>query len=116
MLPNKCSIRKDGRQCSNPPEFIVTITCIRTGDNGITADGMASADADEYMIGVTCGRHRQNVLAEVRRLQAGGKITEGEIGFSPVKSVGTDCIRGDPDDLVQIDTSDDQNSKIYHSH
>lgn len=88
MLPNRCSITKDGRQCPNPPEFIVTIT---------------SGGGDEYMIGVTCARHKQDVLVEVQRLQGGGKAARGTIGFAPVKSVGTDCIRADPDELVQID-------------
>ena len=88
MLPNRCSITQDGRQCPNPPEFIVTIT---------------SGEGDEYMIGVTCARHRQDVLVEAQRLQGGGKVARGTIGFAPVKSVGTDCIRADPDELVQID-------------
>ena len=114
MLPNRCSIRKDGKPCSNPPEFIVTVICARhpqyaNDDSGggfdVVYDG--TFDTDEYMIGVTCGRHRQVVLAEVRRLQDQGKITRGTVGFTPVKPVGTDCIRGDPDDLVQIDTRHD---------
>ena len=28
-----------------------------------------------------------------------------KISFSPVKAVGTDCIHGDEDDFVQIDTN-----------
>lgn len=88
MLPNRCSIKQGGRQCPNPPEFIVSIT---------------SDDGGEYMLGVTCSRHKQDVLREIQRLQDDGKVTRGTIGFASVKSVGTDCIRADPDELVQID-------------
>ncbi|MCE2497699.1 MAG: hypothetical protein J4F28_01665 [Nitrosopumilaceae archaeon] len=88
MLPNRCSIKQGGRQCPNPPEFIISIT---------------SDDGGEYMLGVTCSRHRRDVREEVQRLQDGGKVARGTIGFTSVKSVGTDCIRADPDELVQID-------------
>ena len=96
MLPNRCSIRQGGRQCPNPPEFIVTITSKGVGN---------ASDAGEYMLGVTCSKHRQTVLAEALRLQDDGAAIRGKIGFTPIKSVGTDCIRADPaDDLVQIGT------------
>ena len=32
------------------------------------------------------------------------KIPRGKISFSPLKAVGTDCIHGDADDFVQLDT------------
>lgn len=87
MLPNRCSIKQGGRQCPNPPEFIISIT---------------SDDGGEYMLGVTCSRHKRDVRGEIQRLQDGGKVARGTIGFASVKSVGTDCIRADPDELVQI--------------
>lgn len=87
MLPSRCSITQDGRQCPNPPEFIVTIT---------------SSNGDEYMLGVTCASHRHGTLEAAGRLQDSGRVAKGRIGFTPVKPVGTDCIRGDPDELVQI--------------
>ena len=31
------------------------------------------------------------------------KYTTEKISFTPVKSVGTDCVHGDVDDFVQID-------------
>ena len=87
MLPDRCSVSKEGKQCVNPPEFIVSIV----------------DDKDEYMIGVTCGRHKQVVLSKVALLQKEGKIHDGKIGFSTVKAVGTDCVHGDSDDFIQID-------------
>ena len=87
MLPDRCSVMKDGKQCVNPPEFIVSII----------------DDKDEYMVGVTCGRHKQVVSGKVGILQKEGKIHNGKISFSPVKAVGTACAHGDTDDFIQID-------------
>ena len=87
MLPDKCSVSKEGKQCVNPPEFIVSII-----DN-----------KDEYMVGVTCSRHKQIVTGKIGFLQKEGKIYDGKVSFSPVKAVGTDCIHGDADDFIQID-------------
>ncbi len=93
MLPDKCSVLKEGKQCVNPPEFIASII-----------DGK-----DEYMIGVTCGRHKQVVIGKIAHLQKEGKIHDGKISFSPVKAVGTDCVHGDADDFVQIDMNRSKN-------
>ena len=87
MLPDQCSVMEEGKQCVNPPEFIVSIV----------------DDKDEFMVGVTCGKHKQIVSGKIGILQSEGKIHDGKISFSPVKAVGTDCIHGDADDLVQID-------------
>ena len=87
MLPDRCSVSKDGKQCVNPPEFIVSII----------------DDMDEYMVGVTCGRHRQVVSGKIGYLQSEGKIHDGKVNFTTLKAVGTDCVHGDTDDFVQID-------------
>ncbi len=87
MLPDKCSVMEKGRQCVNHPEFIVSII----------------DDKDEYMVGVTCTRHKDIVSGKIGILQSEGKIHEGKIIFAPVKAVGTDCIRGNEEDLLQID-------------
>ena len=87
MLPDKCSVTEKGKQCVNPPEFIVSIV----------------ADKEEYMVGVTCEKHKQIVSGKIGILQTEGKIHDGKIAFAPVKAVGTDCVHGDPDDFVQID-------------
>lgn len=88
MLPVKCSVSEKGKPCVNPPEFIVSVI----------------VEPDEYMIGVTCDRHKQLVLAKVEGLQKDGKIPSGKINFTVLKSVGTDCIKGDPNDLIQLDS------------
>jgi hypothetical protein len=87
MLPDKCSVSKEGKQCVNPPEFIVSVV----------------DDKDEYMVGVTCGRHRQVVSGKISHLQSEGKINTGKVNFTILKAVGTDCVHGDADDFVQID-------------
>ncbi len=88
MLPDQCSVTEKRKQCVNPPEFIVSII----------------SDKDEYMVGVACEKHKQIVSGKIGILQNEGKIHDGKINFSPVKTVGTDCVHGDVDDFVQIDT------------
>jgi hypothetical protein len=93
VLPDQCSVLEEGRQCVNLHEFIVSIV----------------SDKDEYMVGVTCQKHKQIVSGKVGILQSEGKIHDGKISFSPVKSVGTDCIHGDADDFIQIDMNSSKN-------
>ncbi len=87
MLPDRCSVTEKGKQCVNPPEFIVSII----------------SEKDEFMVGVACEKHKQIVSGKIGILQNEGKIHDGKINFSPVKIVGTDCVHGDVDDFVQID-------------
>ncbi len=86
MLPIRCSVREKGKDCLNPPEFVISVL----------------EEKQEYMVGVTCQKHREKVSAKLKNLQAGGKIPNGKIKFTELKSVGTDCIRSDPDDLIQL--------------
>lgn len=88
MLPDRCSILETGKQCVNPPEFVVSVLVER----------------DEYMVGVTCTKHKEIVSEKIQFLQSQDKLPDGKISFSPLKAVGTDCIHGDPDDFVQLDT------------
>jgi hypothetical protein len=87
VLPDKCSVLEEGKQCVNPPEFIVSIV----------------VEKDEYMVGVACSRHKQIVSGKILLLQKEGKIPSGKISFSKLKAVGTDCIHGDSDDFIQLD-------------
>ena len=87
MLPDKCSVMEEKKQCVNPPEFIVSII----------------VESNEYMVGVTCGRHKQIVSGKIQILQSEGKIPNGKINFSQLKAVGTDCVHGDSDDFIQLD-------------
>lgn len=86
MFPDKCSVTENGRQCVNPPEFVISV----------------QVDNDEYMVGVTCSRHKQAVYGKIEILQKEEKVPKGKINFSPLKPVGTDCIKGSPDDLIQL--------------
>lgn len=87
MLPDRCSIKEKGRPCVNPPEFIISIV----------------SDKDEYMVGVTCDRHKTIFSAKLELLQNEGKMPKGAINFSALKPVGTDCIKAHADDLISID-------------
>ena len=58
MMPDKCSVTEEGKQCVNPPEFIVSIV-----------DGK-----DEYMFGLTCQKHKSVVTGKLGILQNEGKI------------------------------------------
>ena len=93
MFPDKCSIKEGGKPCVNPPEFVVSVTVA----------------ADEYMVGVTCEKHKKIVSGKIQILQGEGKIPSGKIGFSSLKAVGTDCIHGDQEDFIQLDTKDFKN-------
>lgn len=85
MLPDRCSIKDGKRRCVNPPEFVISVV-----------------SDSEYMIGVVCGFHRNDIGGLLKRLQDEGRIPNGKFKFSPLKSIGTDCIRADPDDLIQL--------------
>jgi len=86
LLPDRCSIKEKGKNCVNPPEFIISII-----------------DESEYMVGVTCERHKKIFSAKLESLQKEGKMPRGAINFSALKPVGTDCIKAHPDDLISID-------------
>ena len=86
MLPDRCAVGEGGKRCPNPPEFVVSVT----------------VGSDEYMIGVTCGTHRQAVSEKAILLQRRGHIPEGRLVFERLRPVGTDCVKGDPDALVGI--------------
>ncbi len=86
MLPIRCSVREKGKDCFNPPEFVISVL----------------EEKQEFMVGVTCQKHKENVSIKLENLQTKGKIPKGKIKFSALKSVGTDCIRSDPDDLIQL--------------
>ena len=65
MLPDRCSVMENGKQCVSPPEFIVSIIDKK----------------DEYMVGVTCNKHKQIVSGKIGILQREGKLHEGKISF-----------------------------------
>jgi len=86
MLPDRCSVKEKGKDCVNPPEFVISV----------------AENNDEYMVGVTCQKHKDRVSEKLMVLQTEGKIPKGKIKFSELRAVGTDCVRSDPDDLIQL--------------
>ena len=87
MLPDRWSVKQSGRDCVNPPEFVVEIV----------------HNSESYMVGITCEKHKNVVSVKIAELQKIGKIPEGKLEFQQLKSVGTDCVKGDPDALIQLD-------------
>ena len=86
MFPTKCSVKEQGKDCVNPPEYVISVL-----------------DTDEeFMVGVTCNHHKDKVSKKLTILQNENKIPKGKIQFSELKPVGTDCVRSDPDDLIQL--------------
>ena len=86
MFPERCSIRQKGQDCPMPPEFVISI----------------KSSNDEYMVGVTCDSHKKIFGEKLESLQKEGKIPQGSIHFAELKPVGTNCIKIDPNDLIQL--------------
>ena len=56
------------------------------------------------MVGLTCEKHKHVVSVKITELQKIGKIPNGKLEFQKLKAVGTDCVKGNPDDVfIQID-------------
>ena len=45
MFPDRCSVKEKGKDCVNPPEFVISV--VQTND--------------EYMVGVTCKNHKDRI-------------------------------------------------------
>jgi hypothetical protein len=86
MLPDRCSVKEKGTDCVNPPKFVISVI----------------AGTDEFMVGVTCQKHKESVSDKVESLQDQDKIPNGKIKFTKLQEVGTDCIRADPEDFIQL--------------
>jgi len=86
LLPNRCSVKEYGKDCVNPPEYVISV----------------QEKEDEYMIGVTCQKHKEGVSIKIKKLQENKRVPKGKIKFNLLKSVGTDCIRSDPDNFIQL--------------
>ena len=87
MLPDRCAIVHNNKRCLNPPRFVVSVI----------------SGGDEYMVGVTCVTHKDDVSKKVAGLQTDNRVPKGTIKFVELHPVGTDCIRAEPDDRIQLD-------------
>ena len=54
------------------------------------------------MVGVTCDSHKKTFADKIESLQKQGKVPQGAISFDSLKPVGTNCIRIDPNDLIEL--------------
>lgn len=86
MFPERCSVRENGKDCPMPPEFVISV----------------KSDSGEYMVGVTCDKHKKMFGDKLESLQKEGKVPQGSIHFGELKPVGTSCIKVDPNDLIQL--------------
>ena len=84
MLPYRCSVKQNGKDCVNPPEYVIQVV----------------HDNNSYMVGITCEAHQNTVSTKITELQIEGKVPKGKILFEKLKSVGTVCVRVDSDDWV----------------
>ena len=87
MLPDRCSVKQNGKDCVNPPEYVLQVV----------------HDNNSYMVGITCEAHQNTVSTKITELQIEGKVPKGKIQFEKLKSVGTDCVRVDSDEFIQLD-------------
>lgn len=57
---------------------------------------------EEYMIGVVCNDHRDELEERLKVMQLTGNVPTGNIKIQPVKTVSTDCIRGTDEDYYEV--------------
>ena len=55
------------------------------------------------MVGITCEKHKGTVSSKIAELQMNDKVPQGKLQFEKLKSVGTDCVRTDVDEFIQLD-------------
>ena len=87
MLPERCSVKQNNKDCVNPPEYVIEVV----------------HGEDTYMVGITCETHKHIVSTKILELQTNDKIPKGKLQFERLKAVGTDCVRIDADELIQLD-------------
>jgi len=62
MLPDKCSIREGNKDCVDPPAYVITVV----------------SNNDEFMLGITCEKHKTSVFSKIKSLQSDGKIPKAQ--------------------------------------
>jgi hypothetical protein len=78
-MPEHCSLRKNRKDCRMAASYIVSI---------ITQD-------EEFMIGVTCDEHKQEIESGLQALQRQRALPDVFIRFQPLKILVTECIKSD---------------------
>jgi hypothetical protein len=77
LFPKRCSHRSGSDPCRYPPSEVISI---------VTESG-------EYMVGVACTVHGNDVKARIIRHQIKGEIPNGIIRLQDIKIVTTDCVK-----------------------
>lgn len=88
LIPTYCTIKDNGRDCVDPPVYIISI----------------QSDEGEYLLGVVCSKHRDVIDSLIRRKQDANLIPTGTIKFEELRYVGTDCISKH---TIELDKYDD---------
>ena len=70
-----------------PPEFIIEIN---------------DDSNQKFMIGLACSDHKQILEEKFRFLQMKKQIPDGKIEFKSIKPIHTNCIKGNQDDVEDI--------------
>jgi hypothetical protein len=77
LFPKQCSHRSGNVPCRYPPSEVISV---------VTESG-------EYMVGVACSEHRNEVKRHVMQLQNKDEIPIGIIRLQDIKIVTTDCVK-----------------------
>jgi hypothetical protein len=88
LIPSYCTVKDNGKDCVNPPVYIISI----------------QSEEGEYLIGVVCSMHRDVIDSLIRKKQDDSLIPNGIIKFEELKYVGTDCISKH---TIELDKYDD---------
>lgn len=88
LLPQRCLIIKNGRACSHSPSFVVSI----------------NDKKDQYMIGVVCKEHMDQIEKRLESMQEIGNVPNGAIEFQHLNIVSTNCIRGSDEDYMEVES------------
>ena len=75
MIPPKCSIIIEGRQCGLTSSCVISVVM----------------DNEEYMIGTLCDEHFVDFKKQVKYMQEIEKLPKGNVRFQVIKPVETDC-------------------------
>jgi hypothetical protein len=93
LLPKSCSLKINDNGCQIPPSYVVSV----------------NAQNEEYMIGVVCKDHMEEIEQRLKFLQMLAKLPGGKINFEPINVVSTDCIKGGYDDYVEVELQRNNN-------
>ena len=86
LLPEHCSAKIEGEECQLPPSYVISVKSLE----------------GEYMLAVVCDEHKNAFEGRLISMQEANKIPQGTIHFQQVKSVGTDCMTGINEDLIEF--------------